>query len=82
MTGITSHALTVGDRGRFVLPAEVRERHGWGPGTALVAIDTDTGLLVMSVDEGLAWMRQRLEGRDVVGELLADRRAEVERETA
>lgn len=82
MAGTTAHALTVGDRGRFVLPAEIRERHGWEPGTALVAIDTDTGLLVMSVDEGLAWMRHRLEDRDVVGELLADRRAEVDRETA
>lgn len=82
MAGTTSHAVTVGDRGRFVLPAEIRERHGWEPGTALVAIDTDAGLLVMSVEQGLAWMRHRLEGRDVVSELLAERRAEAAQDSA
>lgn len=82
MSGATPHAITVGDRGRFVLPVEIRERHGWTPGTSLVAIDTDAGLVVMSVEEGLAWMRRRLEGRDVVSELLAERRAEAEQDSA
>jgi hypothetical protein len=34
-------------------------------------------MLVMSVDEGLAWLRHRLQGRDLVAELLEERRAEV-----
>ena len=82
MSDAITHPITIGDRGRFVVPAEVRERHGWEPGTALVARDTDSGLLVMSADEGLRWLRARLEGRDLVAELLEDRRADVERDRA
>lgn len=81
MPEASTHTITIGDRGRFVLPAEVRERHGWQPGTALVAVDTDTGLLVMSVDEGLGWLRQRIGDRDLVQELLEERRSEVGRES-
>jgi hypothetical protein len=36
----------------------------------------------MSTDEALTWLQSRLEGRDLVAELLAERRAEVERENA
>lgn len=77
MAALTIHALALGDSGRFVIPIEVRERHGWGPGENLIAIDTDEGLLLMSVSEGLARLRGRLEGRDLVQELLDERRAEV-----
>lgn len=77
----TTHAITVGDRGRFVLPHEVRDRHGWEQGTPLVALDTDEGLLVMSVDESLRWLRERISGRDLVTELLEERHAEIERES-
>ena len=82
MSDTTTHAITVGDRGRFVLPIEVRERHGWEQGTPLVAVDSDEGLLVMSVAESLAKLRARISGRDLVDELLTERRAEVERETS
>lgn len=41
----TTHTITVDDRGRFVLPSDVRDRHGWHTGTELVAVDIDTGLL-------------------------------------
>ncbi len=47
-----------------------------------MALDTDAGVLVMSADEALTWLRSRLEGRDLVAELLAERRADVARETA
>jgi bifunctional DNA-binding transcriptional regulator/antitoxin component of YhaV-PrlF toxin-antitoxin module len=77
-----AHAIALGDRGRFVMPVAVRERHGWAAGQALVALDTDAGVLVMSADEALTWLRSRLEGRDLVAELLAERRADVARETA
>jgi len=80
VAGNLSHSVALGDRGRFVIPSEVRERHGWNTGESLIAVDTDAGLIVMSTDEALTWLRSRLEGRDLVAELLADRRAEVERE--
>lgn len=80
MTANAAHPLTLGDRGRLVIPIDVRERHGWATGTPLVSIDTEAGLLVMSADEGLAWLRSRYEGRDLVAELLDERRAEAELE--
>ena len=81
MAANISHPVSLGDRGRFVIPSEVRERHGWNTGVSLVAVDTDAGLIVMSTDEALAWLRSRLEGRDLVAELLAERRTEVENES-
>lgn len=81
MTDNQAHAVALGDRGRFVVPSAVRERHGWQSGESLVAIDTDAGMIVMSTDEALAWLRSRLVGRDLVAELLQERRAEVERES-
>lgn len=82
MSDATTHTITVGDRGRFVLPSDVRDRHGWHTGTELVAVDTDTGLLVLSVDEALLWLRRRTVGRDLVQELLDERHAEVQQDSA
>lgn len=75
----TAHAVSLGDRGRFVMPSEIRERHRWQAGTPLVAVDTEVGVIVMSTNEALAWLRTRVEGRDLVAELLAERQADVER---
>jgi bifunctional DNA-binding transcriptional regulator/antitoxin component of YhaV-PrlF toxin-antitoxin module len=77
MSTNVAHPLALGDRGRLVIPIDVRERHGWETGTPLVSIDTEAGLLVMSAKEGLAWLRSRIQGRDLVAELLAERVAEV-----
>lgn len=74
--------MTIGDKGRVVIPAAIRDAHGWEPGTELIAIDTDEGLVVRSVDETLAWLRSRFAGRDLVQELLDDRAIERERERA
>ncbi len=82
MSNNVSHSVALGDRGRLVIPIEVRDRHGWDTGAPLIAVDTDAGLLVMSTDEALTWLQSRLEGRDLVAELLSERRAEVERENA
>jgi bifunctional DNA-binding transcriptional regulator/antitoxin component of YhaV-PrlF toxin-antitoxin module len=81
MTNPSTYPVALGDRGRFVVPVEVRERHGWDQGTSLVALDTDAGMLLMDSDEALAWLRSRIVGRDLVAELLADRRAEVDAES-
>ena len=32
-------SMRVGNKGRVVVPAEVRERHGWGEGTVLIVND-------------------------------------------
>ena len=78
----TSHAITVGEKGRVVLPAALRARHGWEPGARLVAVDTELGAVLVSAEDALRWLRARWEGRDLVGELLAERRREAEADSA
>ena len=74
-----AHPVALGDRGSFVIPAEVRLRHGWDKGSPLVSIDTEEGFLVMSADRALDLIRESFKGRDPVAELLADRKDEVDR---
>lgn len=71
-----TYALVVGDRGRLVVPAEVRERFGLVPGTPLVLLDSSHGLVLMTREQLRERVRNDLAGLDLVGELLADRRAE------
>ncbi len=64
------------------MPADVRERNGLSEGTALILLDTPTGLVLMTRDQLRARVRAELEGLDLVGELLAERRAAAEQEDA
>lgn len=59
-----------------MIPREVRARHGWEQGTELIVVDTEAGVLVLSAEQGIAWLRSHMEGRDLVGELMAERCAE------
>jgi AbrB family looped-hinge helix DNA binding protein len=65
----------VGDRGRVVVPAEVRERTGIVEGTVLVLLETPTGLVLLTRDQLRRRVRADLGGADLVADLLADRRA-------
>lgn len=64
----------VGDRGRLVIPAEVREQAGIGEGTPLVLLPTESGLVLLTREQLRARVRADLAGLDLVGDLLADRR--------
>lgn len=66
--------MTVGDRGRIVVPAEVRERAGLAEGTILILLETPNGLVLLTRDQLRARVRDELAGLDLVAELLADRR--------
>ncbi|MGY6497519.1 MAG: AbrB/MazE/SpoVT family DNA-binding domain-containing protein [Microcella sp.] len=70
-------AVQVGDKGRIVVPAPLRTRHRWAPGTHLVAIDTAVGVLFAARSTVEEMVRRQLAGADLVTELLADRRREV-----
>lgn len=72
--------MRVGDRGRIVLPAELRQRRNWPEGTTLVAVETDRGVILTRRDELESLVRDQLAGRDVVAELLEERRAAAARE--
>lgn len=69
-------AVNVGEKGRVVVPSSIRARHGWETGSTLVAIDTELGVLLADRSALEALVRSRLAGRDLVGELIADRRRE------
>lgn len=70
-----THTLSVGDRGRLVIPAEVRERAGLTEGTPLVMLDTPSGLVLLTRDQLRDRVRGELDGLDLVSELLEERRA-------
>ncbi len=67
--------MRVGDRGRVVLPAGIRERRNWSEGTTLIAIETDRGVILTARDELERIVREQLAGTDVVAALLEERRA-------
>jgi AbrB family looped-hinge helix DNA binding protein len=70
-----THTVIVGDRGRLVVPAEVRERAGLVEGTALVLFETPSGIVLMTRAQLRKRVQAELAGLDLVGELLAERRA-------
>jgi len=69
-----TYAVTMGDRGRLVVPAEVRERAGLTEGSPLVFVETDDGLVLLTREQVKARVRADLSGVDLVDQLLADRR--------
>jgi AbrB family looped-hinge helix DNA binding protein len=70
-----TYTIVVGDRGRLVVPAEVRERAGLAKGTTLVLLETPSGIVLMTRAQLRDRVQGELSGLDLVGELLADRRA-------
>ncbi len=64
----------MGDRGRLVIPAELRARSNLEPGTVLLLIDSPDGLLLVTREQLSESVRTDLEGRDLVNDLIAERR--------
>ncbi|MBK8334814.1 MAG: AbrB/MazE/SpoVT family DNA-binding domain-containing protein [Acidimicrobiaceae bacterium] len=77
-----TYMVTVGGRGRVVVPAEVRERAGLVEGTTLVLLEAPTGLVLLTRQQLRERVREELGGLDLVADLLADRRRAAEREDA
>jgi AbrB family looped-hinge helix DNA binding protein len=77
-----TYHIVVGDRGRLVVPAEVRERAGLSEGTPLVLIEAPDGLVLLTREQLKARVRAELAGLDLVKELLAERRAQADAEDA
>ncbi|GFZ97339.1 AbrB/MazE/SpoVT family DNA-binding domain-containing protein [Nesterenkonia alkaliphila] len=78
----TTHAVKMGDRGRLVVPADLRQRQQWDQGTPLVLVETDDGVLVATREQMKARVRKQLGGPSLVDELAKERRAEAVREDA
>ena len=72
----------MGDRGRIVVPADVRMRAGLDEGTPIVLVESDDGLVLLTREQLRARVRQNLAGLNLVDELLAERRLDAAREDA
>jgi bifunctional DNA-binding transcriptional regulator/antitoxin component of YhaV-PrlF toxin-antitoxin module len=64
----------MGDRGRIVVPVDVREQAGLVEGTPLVLLASPGGLVLLTREQLRDRVRGELEGLDLVSELLAERR--------
>ena len=69
-----TYSVVMGDRGRLVVPADVRARAGLAEGTPLVLIETDSALVLLTREQLRDRVRADLTGTDLVTSLLADRR--------
>ena len=69
-----TYTVTMGDRGRFVVPAELRDHAGLAEGAPISLIETPQGILMLNRAQLKALVRQDLAGPNLVAELLADRR--------
>jgi AbrB family looped-hinge helix DNA binding protein len=76
------YQVRMGDRGRLVIPAELRTRAGLSEGTPVVLIATPGGVLLVSREQLKSLVREDLAGLDLVAELLADRRRQAAAEDA
>ena len=70
-----THSVIVGNRGRIVVPIDVRERLGLTEGTALMLIETPGGIILMTRQQLQQRVRNDLAGADLVGSLIDDRRS-------
>ena len=68
-----TYTATMGDRGRLVVPAELRERAGLHEGRPVVLVESPQGLLLLTREQLRDLVRSGLEGKDLVSQLLADR---------
>ncbi len=69
-----TYTVVVGDRGRLVVPVEVRNHAGLVEGSTLVLLETPSGIVLMTQRQLRDRVRSELSGLDLVGELLAERR--------
>lgn len=78
----TTFVAPMGDRGRLVIPAELRSRQHWEQGVPLLMIETVGGVILVTREQAKALVRSQLEGKDVLESLLAERRAAASSEDA
>ncbi len=65
----------MGDRGRLVLPAQLRERLHLETGAPLVLLDTPGGIVIATREQAKKLVRDSLAGDSLVDQLIAERRA-------
>lgn len=73
-----TYDVVMGDRGRLVVPVALRRDMGWDEGRRLHLVETDIGVVVMTREQLLTFVRADWQGKGagLLDELFADRRAE------
>jgi len=66
----------MGDRGRLVVPVDLRLSAGLTEGTTVLLIDTPRGIVLLTRDQLKQLVRDDLVGLDLTAELLSERRQE------
>ncbi len=69
-----TYATSMGDRGRLVIPAALRERAGLVEGRPVVLLDTPKGIVLLTREQLKELVRADLSGLDLVADLLSERR--------
>ena len=77
-----THSTVMGDRGRLVIPAELRERMGFSEGTPVVLLETPSGVVMLSREQLKTQVRRDMAGANLITELLTERRDAARREDA
>jgi AbrB family looped-hinge helix DNA binding protein len=77
-----TYPIVMGDRGRLVVPAELRQRLKLKAGSPLVLLETPQGVVLATREQVKTLVRTGLQGLDLVGELLEDRRRQAAAEDA
>lgn len=77
-----TYAIVMGDRGRLVVPAELRERMQLRAGSPLLLLETPQGVVLTTREQAKQLIRGPLRDVDLVGELLDDRRRQAAAEDA
>jgi len=68
-----TRVITMGDRGRLEIPADIRARSNLAEGTDLVVVDSGCGIVLLTREQLRDRVRSDLAGLDLVGELLSER---------
>jgi AbrB family looped-hinge helix DNA binding protein len=77
------YSAKVGNKGRVVIPAGLRESQGWSDDTVLVFVDeSDRVRLVSRDDLERQVLAEMAGGASLVDELLAERREEARRDAS
>lgn len=77
-----TYPVVMGDRGRLVIPAELRERMHLEAGSPLLLLETPKGVILATREQVKTLVRESLQGLDLVQELLDDRRKSAAAEDA
>lgn len=75
-------SVVMGDRGRLVVPAELRARAGLTEGTPVILAETAAGVVLMTRAQARDHLRRQLDGAELVAALLAERRTMANAEDA